>query len=251
MSSMVSTGNAATLPPPEEQRRKPYVLAITSHKGGTGRTTLALALAWLWGKRGLKVTLVDADPIKATSLVASGASGLCPWENVRLVSTNGGLTKIPTGQDVIIIDTPPATEPLSQQVLVKAHGVVVCTLADTLSLNTLPKATAAIREARESNDDLELLGIAVGVFDQTDLAQTRALTQLRGNAGPLLLEPVIPLRNEIREWPLMPGSELPEGPGRQAIRKLEENFRDRMAEAGWEQFTNKNKGEYGAYATRR
>jgi cellulose biosynthesis protein BcsQ len=238
-------------PLPDDGPRRPYVLAVTSHKGGTGRTTLALALAWMWGKRGLKVTLVDADPVKASTLVAAGPAGVCPWDNVRLVNTNGGLTKIPTGQDVIVIDTPPATEPLAQQVLVKADGVVVITLADTLALNTLPKATAAIREARETNENLELLGIAVGIFDPTDLAQTRALSQLRGNAGPLLIEPAIPLRPEIRDWPMQPGSDLPDGPARAAFRNLEDMFRDRMADAGWAQFAGRQKGEYGAYAARR
>ena len=29
---------------------EPFVLAIGSHKGGTGRTTTACALAWLWGQ---------------------------------------------------------------------------------------------------------------------------------------------------------------------------------------------------------
>jgi cellulose biosynthesis protein BcsQ len=249
MSSTVLNGNVAT-PVNEAGPRRPYILAVTSHKGGTGRSTLALALAWLWGKRGLKTTLLDADPVRATTLVAVGPKGVCPWENVRLVSTAGGMTKIPSGQDVIIIDTPPATEELTQEVLHKANGIVVCTLADTLALNTLPMATKAIREARENNENLELLGISVGIFDGTELSQTRALSQLRGSAGGLFLEPVIPMRPEIRDWPMQPGSDLPEGAGRNAFRQFEETLRDRMADTGWNQFASR-KGEYGAYATRR
>ena len=61
----------------------PYVLAVASHKGGTGRTTAALALAWLWGRAGRRVTLADADPARAAGLVARGPSGECDWPNVR------------------------------------------------------------------------------------------------------------------------------------------------------------------------
>ena len=48
----------------------PFVLAIGSHKGGTGRTTTACALAWLWGHAGFRVTIVDADPVRAAGLIA-------------------------------------------------------------------------------------------------------------------------------------------------------------------------------------
>ena len=73
---MTSIGN------PDLGDSPPYVLAVTSHKGGTGRTTLACGLAWLWGQRGLNVCLVDADPVKAAVLVAAGPDGICPWANV-------------------------------------------------------------------------------------------------------------------------------------------------------------------------
>lgn len=218
---------------------RPYVLAVTSHKGGTGRTTLALALAWLWGKRGLNVTLVDADPVKAAGMVAAGHDGVCPWDNVNLVVTRGGLARIPPGQDCVVIDSPPATEPLAQKVFQKADGVVVCCLADSLSLTTLPAATRAVREARAANPDLELLGIAVNLFDAADLAQTRCLSLLRGAKGGLFVEPPVPARSELREWPLNPGGDLPDGPGRQAIRALADTFRDKIIEAGWGQFAGR------------
>ena len=112
---------ASTVPPNHQplslQDPSPYVLAVISHKGGTGRTTLAMALAWLWGQRGLNVTLVDADPVKAASIVAAGASGVCPWTNVNLVIAHDGEAAIPLGQDIVILDTPAATEPLVQKVL--------------------------------------------------------------------------------------------------------------------------------------
>jgi len=232
------------------QPERPYILAITSHKGGTGRTTVALALAWLWGQRGMNVTLVDADPVKAAALVATGPDGNCPWQNVNLVVARNGQLKIPPRQDVVIIDSPPATESLAQNFLQKADGVVICCLADSLSLNTLPAATKAILQAREFNESLEILGIAVNIFNLADLGQTRSLSQLRGAPGGLLLEPVIPNRPELRDWPLDPGSDLPNGPGKQAFRALADTFRDKIVEAGWSAFASNRQGNHRAHPAR-
>jgi cellulose biosynthesis protein BcsQ len=243
---MDSTGSLTTL-----GENRPYVLCITSHKGGTGRTTLACGLAYVWGKRGLKVTLVDADPVKAACLLAAGRSGVCPWDNVNLVATRGGTTRIPPGQDIVVIDTPPATEPLAQKVLVKADGVVIVTLADSLALTTLPMATKAVVEARQTNPDLDVLGVVVNILNAADLGQTRAVSQLRGAKGGLFVEPAVPYRPELRAWPLAAGSELPAGPGQQAIKQLADTFRETIAEAGWEQFaTARREGQY-AYAASR
>ncbi|MBA4187531.1 MAG: hypothetical protein C0467_05875 [Planctomycetaceae bacterium] len=240
MSSIRSTGNGS----PEE----PYVLTVTSHKGGTGRTTLALALAWLWGQRGLKVTLMDADPVQAALLVACGPVG-CRWPNVTTVAAPDGVGTIPANQDVVVIDSPPATEQLAQVGLRKSNGVVLCCLADSLSLGTLPAATQAVREAKISNPNLDLLGIAVSVFNPLDLDQTRCLSLLRGAHGGLFVEPPIPVRPELRDWPLTAGADLPDGPGRQALRALADVFRDQIADAGWPQFANVQRDKR-AFATR-
>jgi hypothetical protein len=67
----------------------------------------------------------------------------------------------------------------------------------------------------------------------------------------MFLEPALPARAEIREWPMEPGSDLPDGPARQAIRNLADTFRDAMADAGWTKFATRAKGEYSAYAAGR
>lgn len=38
------------------------IVALLNQKGGAGKTTLALHLAGEWGRRGQRITLIDADP---------------------------------------------------------------------------------------------------------------------------------------------------------------------------------------------
>ncbi len=38
------------------------IVALLNHKGGVGKTTLALHLAGEWAHQGRRVTLIDADP---------------------------------------------------------------------------------------------------------------------------------------------------------------------------------------------
>lgn len=194
----------------------PYILAMCSHKGGTGRTTAALAIAWCYGQIGLSVVLVDADSLRSASLVANGLDGQCDWPSIRL---HDGMPEPDAniGGDLWIVDCPSLMESASLPVLSRANGVILTCLADPLSLRTVPAAAAAINEARTKNPNLELLGILLGIYDDQEALQTAMLTQLRRRHGELLLEPPIPSQAELREWPLNPGAPLPVGPAGDAF----------------------------------
>jgi cellulose biosynthesis protein BcsQ len=201
-------------------KNDPYVLAVASHKGGTGRTTAAMSLAWTWGQEGLRVTLVDADPVQASRLVALDPAGRCPWPNVRLQSD----VNAPFAGDRVVIDCPSLLDPAARAVLRRADGIVVCCLADPLSLRTVPAAASVIRRARDANPRLELLGILIAIYDNHDEVQAAMLGRLRQAHERLLLEPPVPQQPELRDWPLEPGADLPPGPGREAYAVLARNL---------------------------
>lgn len=50
--------------------QQPRLIAVTSHKGGSGRTTLALNLAAAWSAAGYKSVVIDLDPRQGASLWA-------------------------------------------------------------------------------------------------------------------------------------------------------------------------------------
>jgi cellulose biosynthesis protein BcsQ len=196
--------------------KRPYILVLGSHKGGTGRTTSALALAYLWGQVGLSVSLIDADPVGAARMVALGPDDICPWPGVRffpqLPESGRGLA----GSDVVVIDAPPLTERSAQRVLRLADGVILTCLADPLSLRTLPCAARAFQQARAHNPRLALLGLQIAAFHEDDDLQAQMLEHVCRTYGNLLLEPPIPVQPEVGDWVLEPGSPLPEGPARDA-----------------------------------
>jgi cellulose biosynthesis protein BcsQ len=193
---------------------RPYVLVLASHKGGTGRTTAALALAYLWGQAGVHVSLIDADPVGAARAVALAPGGTCAWKQVRFFPSMPESGRGLLGSNLILIDSPPLTERSAQHVLRLADGVVLTCLANPLSVRTLPRADAALEQARRHNPRLNLLGLLVGFYREQDELQSRMLQQLRQAHGDILLEPPIPLQREVRDWALRPGSPLPAGPAR-------------------------------------
>ncbi len=61
-----AAGENAPIPPPSiregpSQRKVPHTMAITSGKGGVGKTLMTVNLAIQYARRGLKVLLIDAD----------------------------------------------------------------------------------------------------------------------------------------------------------------------------------------------
>jgi cellulose biosynthesis protein BcsQ len=200
--------------------REPYVFAVISHKGGTGRTTAALSLAWCWGASGRKVTIVDADPIRSASLLALDEYGRCPWPNVQFISIQESLAGPPSG-DIVVIDCPNLLDPAnSRPILQEADGIILTCLPDPLSIRTVPAAANAIEAAKASNPRLELLGILISIYNKRDAVQRAMLERLRDSHQDLLLEPVIPYQAEMRDWPLRPGSNPPEGEALEAYAAL-------------------------------
>ncbi len=201
----------------------PYIIAVVSHKGGTGRTTAALSLAWCWGNAGRSVTLIDADPIRSASLVALDASRRCRWPNVTF---RAGLEALdgPWDGDLVIVDSPSLLDKLSREVLRKASGIILTCLADPLSIRTVPAAASAIETARSENPRLELLGILINIHNDRDSVQAAMLERLRAAHSDLLLQPVVPFQAQVRDWPLTPGSDPPAGPARDAFKALSQTL---------------------------
>jgi cellulose biosynthesis protein BcsQ len=202
---------------------EPLILALASHKGGTGRTTAALTLAWCLGQAGHKVTLIDADEQRSATLLALDQRGECRWRNVTFRAGAEALDR-PLSGDIVVVDPPALTSPSVPRILLRAQGVILTCLADPLSIRTVPAAATVIEAAKDSNPNLSLLGILICIYNEKDPVQSAMLARLHQAHQDLLLDPVIPFHPEVRNWPLRPGSAPPSGPALEAFTALARNF---------------------------
>ena len=106
------------------------IVAMLNQKGGVGKTTLALHLAGEWAGRGLRVTLVDADPQgSALDWSQQRAREGCP----RLFGVVGlardtlhrEAPELARDVDHIVIDGPPRVAGLMRSALLAADLVLI------------------------------------------------------------------------------------------------------------------------------
>jgi cellulose biosynthesis protein BcsQ len=195
---------------------EPLILALASHKGGTGRTTTALTLAWSLGHSGHRTIFVDADEQQSAALLALNSQGVCSWPNVTFRRQADTLDE-PIDADVVIVDPPALTAESAAKVLQRVHGVILTSLADPMSIRTVPAAAAVIEQTKSINPRLELLGLLICMYRPEDPVQSAMLVRLHQAHRDLLLDPVIPFQASWRDWALHPGTPPFDGPARAAV----------------------------------
>lgn len=106
------------------------IVALLNQKGGAGKTTLALHLAGAWAARGLRVTLIDADP-QASSLdwSAQRAREGLPRRFGTIGLARDTLHReapdLARAADHLIIDGPPRVAALMRSALLAADLVLI------------------------------------------------------------------------------------------------------------------------------
>ena len=155
---------------PLERRPRAYTIAVTSGKGGVGKTSIAVNLALLLARAGRNVRLVDADfglsnaevllgvsPLHAADEVLRGEVDIRDaWFNVAdgvtLLSSGSGLEDmanidglsgsrliemalgLASDGDVIVVDTAPGIDESVTSLLTLADEVMVVTTPEPTSL---------------------------------------------------------------------------------------------------------------------
>lgn len=171
---------------------KVYTLAVTSGKGGVGKTSLAVNLALLLSRAGRSVRLVDADFGLSNAEVLMGVAprhtlndvlrgGVDPWEawaegpaGVKLLSSGSGLEEMAnidgtigvklidhvlqtaSDGDIVIIDTAPGINNSVASLLSFADEVMVVTSPEPTSI-TDSYAVIKVLLSRNPNADITLV----------------------------------------------------------------------------------------------
>ena len=167
------------------------IIAVTTQKGGVGKTTTAAALAQAAVYKGQRVLAVDMDPqgnfsfaLKASAR-GPGSMGLLEGIPAQeLMQETQGLYIIPASQELaaarssrgsarrldraltpvrdnfdwIIIDTPTQAGELLYNAMQAATGLIIPLWADSYSLQSLYQTTDTAHQIRASNSKLSFIG---------------------------------------------------------------------------------------------
>lgn len=240
---------------PETERTRPVVITVGIQKGGTGKTSLAIALAGAWAMDGLRVGIADFDPqCNATRsllaedartaltvhevlwgrvrdgrmeefgmddiavpsaaspqiLVYPGSPEALRWETAlirhgreRLLRQAPAVleARLPTGVDVLLIDTPPTLGAALQMALSVSEYVFIPTTPEKKALQGFTQLVETIEWIRaRTNPDLQVAGIAVNRVRGSGTTLQREWTEaLRRRYGEHVLSPLIPERTAMDE----------------------------------------------------
>ena len=175
------------------------IISITNQKGGTGKSTTALALGAGLRKKGYKVLYVDLDPqgnltyalgaTKSTGVTSfdllKGVFDVANVQNDVIISTpdlvkaeqllnrigkehklREGLKCIKSRYDYIIIDTPPSMGILTTNALTASNSLIVPAQADIFSLQGITQIKETVEAVRAYlNKDLTVKGILLTRFN--------------------------------------------------------------------------------------
>jgi flagellar biosynthesis protein FlhG len=162
---------AAAPPPPPAGPARPEVTVIGSGKGGTGKSTLAVATGAALARRGARVLLCDASQNQGNLHVLLGVRPAAPLEallagevepEALLVPLAPGLTLLPAdsgheaiygltavdrarlhyrlsglfdGFDAVLVDAPPGLEAVVRAATIRATRLAVVTVPEPASLS--------------------------------------------------------------------------------------------------------------------
>jgi len=151
------------------------VIAVANHKGGVGKTTMAMNLAAGLARRGRCVVL-DVDPQGSALLwaravepprfpvaVVNGASGV-----------EGELERLRSGHDYVVVDCPPATDaPQTEAALADAHALLIPVLPSPMDLWATARIEEMVERARGRNAALRARLVVNQI--ETNNAMSRAV----------------------------------------------------------------------------
>lgn len=137
------------------------IIVIGHHKGGTGKSTVAVNLAVELQRRGDSVLLLDADPtIRTTTLFAADREE-AELPPITAIQKNGNLHQaladFSTRYDHVIVDVPGKDSREMRTALTAADVLLSPTRATQADLDAVEGLMTTVMEARDFNPNLKVL----------------------------------------------------------------------------------------------
>ena len=144
---------------------RPYVIAVASHKGGVGKTTISAALSWTFGQKNRRVVAVDGENQSGLTAICAKGDNDCFWKNVSLVrQLPPSMSRLSPRADLVLVDCPSIFDKEGQRIMELADGILLCINLDILMLRTLPRTLGVFHRLRERKPSTHILGIVVNQY---------------------------------------------------------------------------------------
>lgn len=189
------------------------IIAVANNKGGVGKTTTTVHIAYLLSQRGVRVLCVDMDtqanllahlfPFKilrtAQEMGTSEAQvavfkrsetlAVLPFSFWEATQTEYSATiqRYAQDYDVILVDCPPSLETRTLAALDVASHILIPTHLERLSVMGLRRLVQEIEKR-----SIEILGVFPTMIERTSPNQSAWLEQLQANYAAALLDVQIP-----------------------------------------------------------
>lgn len=157
--------------------RMALTIAVSSLKGGVGKSTLCLNVAVALHAAGHRVLLVDADP-QATLVAWAARAAELGHDGPPVVAMTGttlrrDLARVAEGFDVVIVDSPPRMATEARAAMLAADLVVLPVTPGAADLWAARETVAVLEDARSLRPELRAVAV-LNRADRTTLAKMAA-----------------------------------------------------------------------------